>query len=421
MYAHVEWIIIDEISMVPYESLRMIHLRLGEIKNSEELFGGLNILVFGDLMQLRPVKGNWVFKQPPLYRHEPHLWRKFGFFELFKNHRQTGDTRYLDLLNRLREGHCNQGDMELLESRIFDPEVETDRELLSKFADALAIFSTNEEVDLYNQKKIEELRSRNQNLYKLNSHDTFAEGMQYGNVCPPTLIPVDVEETAGILSSMEIGVDARVMLRRNLSLTDRLVNGSIGTVVGIKWTGLRRNQLQEGDLPESIVIRFDNDMGGHRKDTNGLVHLEPVSVELVGKKNTLIRRTMFPLILCWALNCHKCQGTTLNMASIALGKAFFAKGMSYVALSCVKSLDGLSILGEILTNNVITRCNNSPASNSALREMYRLRIIKNAGELDEGEEDLERLLDWIVGYPRCRAKNILNSVCRLCNKNMFDY
>lgn len=63
-WRHIRWLIIDEISMVSYEVLRSIHLRLQELKNCQDIFGGINIVVFGDIMQLSPVKGSWCFRQP---------------------------------------------------------------------------------------------------------------------------------------------------------------------------------------------------------------------------------------------------------------------------------------------------------------------------------------------------------------------
>jgi len=60
-WRYIKWLIIDEISMVSYEILRAVHLRLQEFKNNNELFGGVNILLFGDIMQLPPVKGNGKF------------------------------------------------------------------------------------------------------------------------------------------------------------------------------------------------------------------------------------------------------------------------------------------------------------------------------------------------------------------------
>jgi len=99
-WRHIKWLIIDEISMVSYEILRSIHLRLQEFKNNE-LFGDVNILLFGDIMQLPPVKGSWCFKQPVCFQGEPHLWLYFGLCELKTNMHQQNDAEFVDLLNNL--------------------------------------------------------------------------------------------------------------------------------------------------------------------------------------------------------------------------------------------------------------------------------------------------------------------------------
>lgn len=86
----IEFIIIDEISMVSYQMLCMIDLRLRQLKNKDaEFFGGLNVLVFGDLMQLPPIKrsGTQLFKQPPYLQPATHLWRRFTLCELTENMR----------------------------------------------------------------------------------------------------------------------------------------------------------------------------------------------------------------------------------------------------------------------------------------------------------------------------------------------
>lgn len=101
--------IIDEISMVSYEVLRSIHLRLQEsLKICQDIFGGVNIIVFGDIMQLSPVKGSWCFRQPILFQGEPHLWHYFGLCELQTNVRQKNDRQFIDLLNNLRVGELSR-------------------------------------------------------------------------------------------------------------------------------------------------------------------------------------------------------------------------------------------------------------------------------------------------------------------------
>ncbi|KAH9639682.1 hypothetical protein HF086_002508 [Spodoptera exigua] len=116
-WRYIRWLVIDEISMVSYEVLRSIHLRLQEFKNCPDIFGGVNILVFGDIMQLSPVKGSWCFKQPLVFQGEPHLWHYFGLCELQTNVRQQNDSQFIDILNNLRVGELSMEQYEILLER----------------------------------------------------------------------------------------------------------------------------------------------------------------------------------------------------------------------------------------------------------------------------------------------------------------
>lgn len=98
------FIFIGEISMVPYEMICMVDSRLKQLKNNEEAFGGFNVLLFGDLLQLPSVTGNQVFDQPERLIPATHLWQPFGLVELIENMRQQGSKTFIDILNALRIG-----------------------------------------------------------------------------------------------------------------------------------------------------------------------------------------------------------------------------------------------------------------------------------------------------------------------------
>ena len=186
---NVQYIIIDEISMVAYEYLRIIHLRLCEIFDVDLPFGGKTLFVLGDLMQFKPINGSWIFQPPKHLSHEVNLWQLFSFHELYKNQRQTGDTQFLDLLERLRFGICTTDDLRLLESRIFDLDNEVDTQLGTRFAEAIAMFPNLESVRKYNAEKTEELRKNNPNIYKIKALDKHADGLHYDQIVLDTLIP----------------------------------------------------------------------------------------------------------------------------------------------------------------------------------------------------------------------------------------
>lgn len=111
---YVQFMIIDEISMIPYEMICMIDSKLKQLKHSSDFFGGLNILLFGDLMQLPPVGGHAVFQQPGHMQPSTHLWRLFSLYEPTQKMEQHGDMTFIKLLNDLRVGKVNKDQVQIL-------------------------------------------------------------------------------------------------------------------------------------------------------------------------------------------------------------------------------------------------------------------------------------------------------------------
>ena len=113
-YLNLKWIICDEISMVSSYMLKFIHLHLQEIKCNNLLFGGINIIAFGDLHQLKPVMGQFIFED---YRNDygplaTNIWTEnFKIYELTDIIRQKDDKQFAQLLNRLRIGTHTKNDI----------------------------------------------------------------------------------------------------------------------------------------------------------------------------------------------------------------------------------------------------------------------------------------------------------------------
>lgn len=307
------WLIIDEISMVSYL-----------------LFGSVNVLLFGDIMQLPPVKGHWCYMQPSWYSAEIHLWQQFSFCELTTNMRQRSDTEFIDLLNKLRFGEVTMLQLELL--------CERRRVTSNEFEDGVVvrIFPTVKQVDEYNAKMTATNKNR---AYDIMAVDESREVATYGNKPPTSCVPSDIDNCGGLLTKITLAIDSRVMLRRNISVTDGLVNGTMAVIKRFVWPALRRDQLEVGEIPEAILIYFDDPtVGTGLKNVDGYVPISPVCVTYQGTRvYGDIERRMLPEILSWAVTLHKLQGTTLEKAVIDLEKRNFAKGQIYVALSRVKS------------------------------------------------------------------------------------
>ncbi|XP_076397900.1 uncharacterized protein LOC143266155 [Megachile rotundata] len=367
-WRYVRWLIIDEISMVSYENLRIIHLRLQEFKMNDKLFGGVNVLLFGDIMQLPPVKGHWCFIQPHWCSAEINLWHQFSFCELTINMRQRDDVEFIDLLNNLRFGEVTTSQLQILCERRRVP-------FSGEFEDgeAVRIFPTIKLVDEYNTKMTDKL-AKSHRMYIIDTVDESREAATYGKRPPENVIPTNVNNCGGLSHTITLAEGSRIMLRRNISISDGLMDGAMGIVKKFRWPALNENyQLEQRELPDSVLIKFDDESVGNRfKDIDGYIPISPVSTTFQATEGYGdVERRMLPLILSWAVTVHKLQGTTLNKAVIDLGKRNFTKGQIYVALSRVKSLDGL-VLSDLAPNKVLVK----PHEERALAEMERLRRLR---------------------------------------------
>jgi len=109
--------------MVSYQLLRQVDMRLREIfEQPDTPFGGINVILLRDLMQLRPVNGNWIFDQPSIYQSEINLCNLFKIIELQCNMGQTNNDLLLNICNRLRIGELEASDIQLLQKHIISSE-----------------------------------------------------------------------------------------------------------------------------------------------------------------------------------------------------------------------------------------------------------------------------------------------------------
>jgi len=335
MLRHVEWIIIDEISMVSYQTLLNIDSRLRDIFSLDEPFAGKNVLLFGDLLQLKPVFGNWCFQRYTKIQHETDLWTLFTIFELTTVLRQRNDNVFKNVLGKLRTGDLLPGDLAPLEDRVLRQSNPRYAELLQIANESLHIYPLCNQVDNYNRTKMEELRSKGSRIYTFNCIDKIADSERHGAIAPAAYIPRDDRNCGGIPRQLQIAVGCRIMLRRNISADGGLVNGSMGTVRRIGWDVRRDGPLVEGEQPQYIAVQFDDSVAAHLLDDDGYYRVLPNSFEfegtlihfvkryiayflhssihstylncfeLIGNYKHLISRIQFPIVLCYACTVHK--------------------------------------------------------------------------------------------------------------------
>jgi ATP-dependent DNA helicase PIF1 len=368
MYKNVQFIIIDECSMVSYESLRCISRRLNEICECDEPFAGKSVILIGDLMQLPPVKGHEIFTQPAKYSAETHLThhRLFSFVELHVNKRQENDE-LLPICNKLRLGELDADDIAKLQTRVLDMRRPNYQEMVNEFKDALRLYPTTAQCDKYNQAKLAEMKSMGARVFNIKAVDTFSDGSKFGQTVPEKLIHKKINKTARIPTEISLCVGSRVMLKKNMSQERGMWNGSTGVIQEFQWEINKNCQLNDGDLPRRIKILFD-----HRPEPEWI---DCIRTEFYGKQNFRVTRRMVAVTLAYALTIHKVQGMSLKKCVVDLGPKLFAKGMAYVAVSRVMALSGLAIECNFSPGKLLSTLKFTPANVSAMDELERLRGV----------------------------------------------
>ncbi|XP_049319588.1 uncharacterized protein LOC125781000 [Astyanax mexicanus] len=322
-------LIIDEISMVDHKLLAYVHGRLRQIKQTGDYspFGKVSIIAVGDFYQLNPVKGKALYAD----HVGMNLWQDhFALAELSQIMRQK-DVEFAQLLNRLRK---RQKSHPLLEKDIsMLKQCETGEEHMTS---NLNIYATNNEVDDHNREMLHKtckdtivIRAQDYERDPKTGHFQKVKG-HHSNVCKTCLS-----------RSLHIAVNARVMLLKNIDVSDGLVNGAFGTVSDIHFN-------PGEDFPSKVYVTFDNERAGRalrakrpslKPELEKATPIEPEE-ERVTRSGGI--RRQFPLKLSWACTIHKVQGLTVDKAVVSL-KKIFAPGQAYVALSRVTSLEGLII------------------------------------------------------------------------------
>ena len=360
-------IIVDEISMVGNTTLLHIHQRLKEIFGtlSSQLFAGISIIAVGDLCQLPPIRKRFVFD---MYKNDSynlcHPWKCFKMIELTKIMRQKDELAFIAVLHRIRTSSQTEHDITLLQSRsitLSDPYYPSN---------ALHIWAENAPVDEHNRKKIEELPGT---LYILKANDQYPPKRRKKDI--DRLLQKNRSETGGLDYEILVKEGARIMLTTNISISDCLINGQIGTVFKIDVNNDTQN-------PNILYIKFDDSNAGtdlintcniRFAKENNVVPITPVLARIKirpGKASSPeMQRVQFPVSLAWACTVHKVQGLTLEKVVLSthlVKQRQFNHGQIYVALSRVVSFNGLYILGKIENKHVRT-------SSKALEEYERLR------------------------------------------------
>ena len=364
-FQNTKMLIFDEISMIDADNLYKISQRMKEITMKyNEPFGGLCVLMFGDLLQLRPVRSRYIFECPRYAKFQlaysiTNMWESFTTMTLCTNHRQGEDHVYASLLNRVRIGDIQTTDLGILNSKVIK------REYSNIPQDALFVTSKNKFVNEFNDMRLDQLEGEQKTTVAV----VKIMGKTAMNVRK-------VKGTGNIVNTplqeiLRIKLDAKVMLTHNLDVSDGLTNGAFGTIFEIE-------ENSEGEVSTILVEFIDPLCGADMRLKTGYnrkypdKNVTPIKkVELPYRGNSKVATgtvVQFPLRLAFGSTCHKIQGLTVRKPKkvvVDLDSAFGA-AQAYVMLSRVQDISQISIFGEF-DKSKIYHCS------TALKETYRIK------------------------------------------------
>lgn len=328
-----ELLIIDEISMVRADLLDAIDDSLRRFRRSSKPFGGVQLLLIGDVQQLAPVVTE--DERPymervypsPFFFHSKALQRtNLITIQLTKVYRQQ-DPTFVNLLNNIRDNHFDQATLDALNSRVIPANRQITKSA-NQLQDPILLTTHNHQADRVNQQRLAALDT---------TPFTLTADIQ-GNF-PEGAFPTDY--------ALTLKPGAQVMFVKNDSSGARnYFNGKLATVEGLE-TATDADGIQK----QVIVVR---DQDGQAINV-GTEVWENIKYEIDPKSNEIKQVvdgtfTQYPLRTAWAVTIHKAQGLTFDQVQVDASAAF-TYGQVYVALSRCRSLEGLTLLSPISQHN----------------------------------------------------------------------
>lgn len=316
-----EVLVIDEVSMLRADLLDALDYTLRRVRRNNAVFGGVQMLFIGDLMQLPPVVKNeeWdllskhyqsmFFFQAQAIQKEPPL-----YIELSTIFRQE-DQRFIDLLNRLRDSKMMLSDWEILDQYV-KPNFK-----LSENPGFILLTTHNYKADQVNESSLRALTSAS-----IKFHADITSDF------PDKIYPVS--------PNLELKLGAQVMFVRNdQSIQKRYYNGKIGKIEVLTDDCIKVRCDDDNSLIEVERHEWENEQYSVNENTKAV------------EKTVIGTYVQYPLRLAWAITVHKSQGLTFTKAALDV-QDVFQPGQAYVAFSRLRSLDGLVLLNKLRLQNM---------------------------------------------------------------------
>ena len=371
-----ELIIIDEISMVRADVLDHINDELQRIRRNSEPFGGVQLLMIGDLQQLPPITPDNELEilkphYDSMYFFDSKSLRNSDYYciELKSVYRQT-DQRFIDILNRVRTGDVTHSDLDELNSHHvadFRP---------AQGDNYIQLVTHNRMADAINQREMAAL-----------SADTFMFDAKVTGTFPEDAFPTSRQ--------LEIKKGAQVMFVKN-DPDKRFINGMLGEVEEVSDDSIRVRLSGKDNIVKVEPTAWENIRYHMNEETHQI-------------ESTKIGSFMqYPIKPAWAITIHKSQGLTFDKAVIDAHEAF-SPGQAYVALSRCRSLDGMVLSEKLSQRAIITDSIVDEYMNGAVQDIDALARNINFEPFDYDRTTKETTV----------AKNA-NGHVTVVNTNVFD-
>lgn len=320
---HLQLLIIDEVSMVRADLMDHIDVELRRIRRNSKPFGGVQLLMIGDLQQLPPIAHGGedellrqYYKTLYFFSSSALKSMKYSCIELKNVYRQT-DGHFIDILNHARNCTLTSQDISDLNARYipgFSPKPEDGY---------IRLMTHNRQVDYVNETEMEKLDSK-----------------PYTFVAAVTgTFP---EESYPTADSLTLKKGAQVMFIKN-DPERRFINGTLGEVKSIDKNSVAVRLAESGAIIDVEPMEWQNIRYQFDEES------KEISSKQIG------RFKQYPLKAAWAITVHKSQGLTFDKAIIDVHAAF-SPGQAYVALSRCRTLDGL-VLSSPVSASVFMRDN----------------------------------------------------------------
>lgn len=383
-------LVIDEISMVRADLLDAVDAVLRKVRRSSAAFGGVQLLMIGDIQQLAPVarQNEWELLQPyykSVYFFDSLVLKNNPYICVELNHiYRQNDEDFINILNQVRNNKLDKKNSDLLNQRFlpdFNPE---DKD------GYITLTTHNSQADEINEKKLSQIKS------ELLTFDAEIKGIFPENAYPTK-------------EKLELKVGAQVMFVKNdPSPEKQYYNGKIGK-----------------------IISYDKDKGLDVQCDDSIINVTPVQWQnfeytLNEKTNEIEEKeigsfTQIPLKTAWAITIHKSQGLTFDKVILNAEMAF-AHGQVYVALSRCTSLKGL-VLKSKIQNNVLFNDNTingfvnkipslEPDNERLAKEEYKFfhNMILDLFSFSELETQMNRLTKVVRENDNIFEKNTVNQI-----------